>query len=84
MTEWAIKLPMRSKYDTLGDLVGNARHLDEDDAAVVLELVAVGAEVGFDRVEQIAGALEVMTPSERLWSLNRLRKRAGLESHRRC
>jgi hypothetical protein len=90
VTDWAIRIPLRSKWDTLGDLVGNIRHLaDEHDRAVALEVVAVAAMCGMRRAEHICMAYEAMTTSERHWALNRLRKRAGLpstaevEAHRR-
>ena len=49
MTDWAIRLPLRSKWDTLADLVGNVRHLpDADDRAVALEPAAnATAATGF-------------------------------------
>ncbi len=79
MTDWQVRLPMRSRFDSLADLAANARHLEADDCAVVHELVLVAAQIRVMEIaEHVAMVLEDMSPAERRWALDRLRKRAGL------
>jgi hypothetical protein len=77
MSDDAIKVPFRSRDDSLADVADAARALPAEDRAVVRGLVLDAAQSGMSTAGQVLDALEGMTPDARRRLRDRASERAG-------
>ena len=80
MSEWQIRIPLRTKTDTLADVGSNASVLSEDDRRITREAVLVAAQAGVQSAQELTELIEDMTPTERRFTLDKLRQRVGLKT----
>ena len=80
MSDWAIRLPIRSKRDSVSDLGFNAAVLEPHDRAITRELCAVASLAGVSRATELLEVVESMSANERRFTINKLRERVGLKS----
>jgi hypothetical protein len=61
MTDWAIRLPIRSMWDSVGDVGFNAAILDPQDRAITRELCTVATLAGVSTAAELAEVVEGMS-----------------------
>jgi hypothetical protein len=78
---WEIRIPFRSRDDSLADVAGAARHLgDKEEAAVVRQLVLDAALASHRTAGDLIDNLDRLSPAERRRVLDKAREGSGLES----
>jgi hypothetical protein len=83
VSEWAIRIPFRTRDDPLDvDAVIDLPELldDPEDQAVARELPVEASTSGLQLVGQLLDQLEAASPAARRATLDRMRARAGLDS----
>jgi hypothetical protein len=78
MSDWEIRIPYRTRSDSLVDVATEARAPDPDDREVVRQLVLDAAGAGMRKVGELLDDLEHFSPAERRVLLDQARRRAGL------
>lgn len=75
---WALRIPHRSRGDSLADIADAARTLEGDDRATARALVVEAAIEGIETAGGLLDHVEQLDPDQRRGLLDRARTRAGL------
>ena len=76
---WQIRIPYRSRADSLVDVIGATRHLEGDKAAVAREIAQRAQLGGLRTAGELIDRLEATSKAERRQLLDSARQAVGLE-----
>jgi hypothetical protein len=81
MTDWAIRIPHRDRYEPLSAVAGNVRHLPAEDREVAREIILnARLEHGIETAGGLLDHLGALEPHERRQLLDQARAEQGLPS----